>query len=129
MPVDAVSSEAAAGTCDLLAGGSGGGGARPDACAASLAGLGAELLAAGQVEAAAGLARQALAAQPRSRPAWLLLARVFVAARQYGAALVALNVVPTPPLPAAEVELLHVAPPLPPRSTTQPQVRGSRCTV
>jgi len=35
----------------------------------------------------------------------------FVAERQYAAALVPLNVVPTPPLPAAEVELLHVVPP------------------
>lgn len=61
-------------------------------------------------------------ASPRCRPAWLLLAQCFIAQRQFAAALVALNVVPTPPLPAAEVELLHVAPPPPPKATTQPQV-------
>lgn len=89
---------------------------------ATMVGLGHELLDQGESEAAASLARRALAASPRCRPAWLLLAKCFVAERQYAAALVALNVVPTPPLPAAEVELLHVVPPPAAKSTTQPQV-------
>jgi len=89
---------------------------------ATMVGLGHELLEQGESEAAASLARRALAACPRCRPAWLLLAKCFVAERQYAAALVALNVVPTPPLPAAEVELLHVVPPPAPKATTQPQV-------
>jgi hypothetical protein len=60
----------------------------------------------------------------------LLLAQCFIAQRQFAAALVALNVVPTPPLPAAEVELLHVMPPPPPKATTQPQVgRAQRCLL
>lgn len=89
---------------------------------ATMVGLGHELLEQGDAEAAAGLARRALAVCPRCRPAWLLLARCFVRQRQYAAALLALNVVPTPPLPAAEVELLHVVPPPAPKATTQPQV-------
>lgn len=90
-----------------------------------MVGLGHELLEQGESEAAASLARRALAASPRCRPAWLLLAKCFVADRQYAAALVALNVVPTPPMPAAEVELLHVVPPPAPKATTQPQVCGA----
>jgi hypothetical protein len=92
---------------------------------ATMVGLGHELLEQGESEAAASLARRALAASPRCRPAWLLLAKCFVADRQYAAALVALNVVPTPPLPAAEVELLHVVPPPAPKATTKPQVCGA----
>jgi thioredoxin-like negative regulator of GroEL len=94
-----------------------------------MVGLGHELLEQGESEAAASLARRALAASPRCRPAWLLLAKCFVAERQYAAALVALNVVPTPPLPAAEVELLHVVPPPAPKDTTKPQVGGSMVAV
>lgn len=90
--------------------------------AASLVGLGSELLEFGQPAEAAQLARQALQLNHRCRPAWLLLAQSFIAQQQYAAALVALNVVPTPPLPAAEVELLHVVPPPPPKSTTHPHV-------
>lgn len=93
--------------------------------AASLVGLGTEVLEAGQPLEAAHLARQALHLNHRCRPAWLLLAQCFIAQQQYAAALVALNVVPTPPLPAAEVELLHVVPPPPPKATTDPQVRRS----
>ncbi|WIA09915.1 hypothetical protein OEZ85_010129 [Tetradesmus obliquus] len=92
-------------------------------CPATLVGLATECLEAGRVQEAAVMARQALQASPRCRPAWLLLAQCFIAQRQFAAALVALNVVPTPPLPAAEVELLHVAPPPPPKATTQPQAR------
>lgn len=92
---------------------------------ASLVGLGAELLQSGQPAQAADLARQALQLNHRCRPAWLLLAQCFIAQRQYAAALVALNVVPTPPLPAAEVELLHVVPPPQPKNTTQPMVSMS----
>lgn len=88
----------------------------------TMVGLGHEMLEQGESEAAASLARRALAQSPRCRPAWLLLAKCFVAERQYAAALVALNVVPTPPLPAAEVELLHVVPPPAPKDTTKPQV-------
>jgi hypothetical protein len=97
---------------------------------ATMVALGFELLDQGESEAAASLARRALAAWPRCRPAWLLLAKCFVVERQYAAALVALNVVPTPPLPAAEVELLHVVPPPAPKATTQPQVGagGARLT-
>lgn len=89
---------------------------------ATMVALGFELLEQGESDAAASLARRALAAWPRCRPAWLLLAKCFVVEGQYAAALVALNVVPTPPLPAAEVELLHVVPPPAPKDTTQPQV-------
>lgn len=89
---------------------------------ASLVGLGAELLQSGQPAEAAHLARQALQLNHRCRPAWLLLSQCFIAQHQYAAALVTLNVVPTPPLPAAEVELLHVVPPPPPKSTTHPLV-------
>jgi hypothetical protein len=88
--------------------------------------LGHELMVQREYEAAASLARRALAACPRCRPAWLLLAKCFLVQKQYAAALVALNVVPTPPLPAAEVELLHVVPPPAPKDTTKPQVRPSR---
>lgn len=90
----------------------------------TMVGLGHELLYQGESEAAASLARRALAASPRCRPAWLLLAKCFVIDKQYAAALVALNVVPTPPLPAAEAELLHVVPPPAPKDTTKPQVRA-----
>lgn len=90
----------------------------------TMVGLGHELLYQGESEAAASLARRSLAALPRCRPAWLLLAKCFVVDKQYAAALVALNVVPTPPLPAAEAELLHVVPPPAPKDTTKPQVRA-----
>lgn len=89
---------------------------------ATMVGLGHELLDQGDTDAAASLARRALAVSPRCRPAWLLLAKCFVVEGQFAAALVALNVVPTPPLPAAEVELLQVVPPPPPKDTTRPQV-------
>eukprot|EP00775_Hariotina_reticulata_P003294 gene3294-3570_t len=88
-----------------------------------LVGLSQELLEAGEVDQATAFARQALQAQPGCRPAWLLLAKCFITQQQYAAALVVLNVVPTPPLPAAEVEVPHVVPPPAPKTTTQPQVR------
>jgi hypothetical protein len=106
---------------------SGGGGSTPPRPAqllvpATLVGLGHEQLAQGDSAAAAGLARRALAAAPRCRPAWLLLARAFIAARQFAAALVALNVMPNPPLPVSDAELLHVVVPPAPKHVTHPQV-------
>lgn len=88
----------------------------------TMVGLGHELLSQGETLAAAALARRALVVLPRCRPAWLLLAKCFVADKQYAAALVALNVVPTPPLPAPEAELLHVVPPPRCKASTQPHV-------
>jgi hypothetical protein len=96
---------------------------------ATMVGLGHELLARGEAQAAASLARRALAALPRCRPAWLLLARCFAAEKQYAAALLALNAVPTPPLPLPEAELLHVVPPPPARALTQPQVSAARVAL
>ena len=94
-----------------------------------LVALAAQLLDQEQIDASAHLARRALKVNPRARPAWLLLARCFVLQRQYAHALVALNVVPTPPLPQEELELLFVVPPPVPKRVTQPQVRPQGCVT
>lgn len=74
-----------------------------------------------QVDTAGRLARQAVALNWRCRPAWLLLARCYSAEGLYAEALVALNALPTPPLPRDERELLFVVPPPPPARVTAPQ--------
>lgn len=75
-----------------------------------------------QVDAAASLARRAVRACPKARPAWLLLARCYAAQQAYASALITLNVVPTPPLPRDELELLHVVPPPKGKDITRPHV-------
>lgn len=84
---------------------------------------GYDALEGGEPHRAAELARATLRGVPRCRPAWLLLARSLVARGQHAAALVALNVAPAPPLPAADAELLLVVPPPRPLRVTQPRLR------
>ena len=97
--------------------------AAPDS-APLLAALADECLRLQQVDTAARLARRAVRARPRCRPAWLLLARCYAAEGRHAEALVALNAVPTPPLPRDERELLLVAPPPEPARVTAPARRG-----
>jgi hypothetical protein len=80
-----------------------------------------------KVDTAARLARRAVNAQPRCRPAWLILARCYAAEGHYPEALVTLNAVPTPPLPRDERELLMVVPPPEPQRNTTPQVHRAHC--
>jgi hypothetical protein len=49
------------------------------------------------------LARRAIRIRHNTRPAWLLLSRCYVRHGLYGLSLVALNVVPAPPLPGQEM--------------------------
>jgi ChAPs (Chs5p-Arf1p-binding proteins) len=65
-----------------------------------------------QVEFAAKLARQALRVAVTTRPAWLTLARCYVKLGLHQLALITLNVVPTPPVPTEDWEVLHVEVPL-----------------
>jgi hypothetical protein len=64
-----------------------------------------------QADAAAKLARRAIRTNPSARAAWVLLARCYVKLQQYHMALLTLNVVPTPPLPRDDLDLLHTVPP------------------
>ncbi|KAF5835787.1 hypothetical protein DUNSADRAFT_6876 [Dunaliella salina] len=62
-----------------------------------LVALGMECLYGGQVQAAVGLARQAIQLAYTLRPAWLLLARCYIRMGELKQALVVLNLVPCPP--------------------------------
>ena len=56
-----------------------------------------------QTDVAIKLARRAIRIRHNTRPAWLLLSRCYVRHGLYGLSLVALNVVPAPPLPGQEL--------------------------
>jgi hypothetical protein len=77
----------------------------------SCAALSTALLLRPQADAAAKLARRAIRTNPSARAAWVLLARCYVKLQQYHLALLTLNVVPTPPLPRDDLDLLHTVPP------------------
>lgn len=77
-----------------------------------------------QVEAAMKLARRAIRVHHRLRPAWLVLARCYVKVNSLALALVTLNVIPTPPLPREDLELVHVVLPPACKTITKPQVLG-----
>ena len=76
---------------------------------------------------AADLARKIIGASPRLRPAWLLLARCFVAQQAYDMALLCLNLMPAPPgAPRNGMDPLHGIMPARPQAITKPQARALR---
>lgn len=68
------------------------------------------------------LCRRAIRVNHFLRPAWLVLARCYAGAKSLALALVTLNVLPTPPLPREDLELVHVVMPPPCKGVTKPQV-------
>eukprot|EP00798_Chlamydomonas_sp_ICE-L_P020814 gene20814-27649_t len=60
-------------------------------------------LYADKADMAAKLARRAIHIRPATRPAWLMLSRCYIRQNLFKLSLVALNVVPAPPLPGQEL--------------------------
>jgi predicted Zn-dependent protease len=86
--------------------------------------LATQLLNQQQLEAAAQLIRRALKLNPHARPAWLLLARCCVLQRCFASALIALNVMPSAPMPQGDLQQLQLQDLPQAASHTQPQVRA-----